>query len=67
MSLLTVVAMLGGIAALLWFSAVFEARHLGQVATASALDPADAGSSDTPLPDAVPDPGAPALRVIEAA
>ena len=54
-SLLTVLAMLAGMAALLWFSAVFEARQLGPAA------------ADTPLADPVPDPGAASLQVIEAA
>jgi hypothetical protein len=55
MSLLTVLAMLAGMAALLWFSAVFEARQLGPAA------------ADAPLADPVPDPGAASLQVIEAA
>lgn len=44
-TILTVAAILGGISALLWFCAFFEARHLGPLtidATDSATEPAPA-------------------------
>lgn len=48
MTILTVVAMLGGISLLLWLSTFIESRHLGpaafdmSVAPASAMEPASA-------------------------
>lgn len=67
MTLLTVIAMLGGITALLWFSSFIEARHLGPLQDTPVFAAAGADDGGAAGPVSGSEPAAPAMRAVDAA